>query len=221
VVVYEVSRGVRGCLGCIVVSELAQVELRSGRVQAPAVRCPSSAASRHVNSSHWQPYSRAHCNTARCPPQAACAHVMSSHGQCCFRAHVPPLSSPTACPLVSLAPVRPQPLQHLQLPIPSGEGARILLMPRAVVLPKPLQHLQVPALSGECTTVSAAYVEVVPKAAVLPRSYQNRQVPAPSKGRAPAPTSAPPGAHPRRPVLGQSCSRAHFSTSSCPPEAAP
>jgi hypothetical protein len=30
--VYEVSGGVRGCLGCAFVSETAQVELRSGRV---------------------------------------------------------------------------------------------------------------------------------------------------------------------------------------------
>jgi len=30
--VYEVTGGVRGCFGCVYVSETAQVELRSGRV---------------------------------------------------------------------------------------------------------------------------------------------------------------------------------------------
>ena len=48
--------------------------------------------------------------------------------------------------------VRPRPLQHRQVPTPSGAPTRPFI-PRAAVLPRPPQRLQVPALGGECTRV--------------------------------------------------------------------
>ena len=69
-----VDRLLSGCLGGVkgyegvirvrFVSGWAQVELRNGRVSAPA-RCPFPAARSQVHSSHRQWCSRAHCNTAR------------------------------------------------------------------------------------------------------------------------------------------------------------
>jgi len=39
-----VLRAIRGCLGCVLVSETAQIELRSERVSAPAVGSVEDAA---------------------------------------------------------------------------------------------------------------------------------------------------------------------------------
>ena len=81
--------------------------------------------------------------------------------------------------------VRPRLLQHLQVPAPSGicAGPHV---PLAAVRPRPLQHLQVPAPSG----ISAG------------RSMSS------TRSRAPAPTAAPPGAHPQPPSRRLYCSAA-------------
>jgi hypothetical protein len=50
-------------------------------------RCPPSAASAHVHSSHGQPLTCGHCSTARCPRRAATMQVYPSHGQPLARSH--------------------------------------------------------------------------------------------------------------------------------------
>ena len=50
-------------------------------------------------------------------------------------------------PLTPRAAAPARPLQHLQVPAPSGRRAR-LLVPRMVLLPRPPQHIQVPDRQG-------------------------------------------------------------------------
>jgi len=72
-------------------------------------------------------------------------------------------------PSVAVRIVLPHPLQHLQLPGPSGVYASARVS-RAVVLPRPLQHRQVPARSGPCRR------RPIPRAVVLLRPLQYAQV---------------------------------------------
>ena len=65
-----VSGGIRGCLRCVFVSETAQVELRSGRVSAPA-RPPWRRAAPIGGSSPWGAAWRAGCLRAPHPAAAA------------------------------------------------------------------------------------------------------------------------------------------------------
>jgi hypothetical protein len=126
--------------------------------------------------------------------------------------------------------VLPRPLQHLQMSAPSGQYTRPLV-PRAVVLAhnlsptlappdaRPQQHMHTstrPTGSGTRAPTSAP-------PGVCPDRHMHTCF-GPTGSRAPTPTSAPPGVRHDRHMHtivysshGQPCSRAHFSTSGCPP----
>jgi hypothetical protein len=104
-----------------------------------------------VSESHGQSCCRAHCKTARCPPSAA-------------------LSGPCRRQPVPRAVVFPRPLQHVQVPGPSGVRTR-RPAPRASVLPRKLQNVQVPAHRGHPTR------RRIPRAAGVVQPLQHLSVP--------------------------------------------
>ena len=67
------SGGVRGCLGCAFVSGTAQVELRSGRVYAPAARCAMRCSDRSTSTD-----SASVCAAAVSPAARCCADNAAS-----------------------------------------------------------------------------------------------------------------------------------------------